>query len=455
MPLFPSSAIGRALMLLSATLFGTAAGVARERASGKRLQHEQEFVPMRDAEQMDAARMVLSPFMQQTVSKGLPSDERLRFFDGFVASLNYERRIPNWVLEYFPSPAVAEATAALRGEEKEEAGDNEEEGPNGARRGGIRFFADTTVPEAFRVTPDDYTGGREQKRLQHTRGLSRGHLAAAQFHKHSTKEMAETFNMNANVVPQDMTMNALDWLRLENLMKKLLLRYEGGIWVVTGPVFSPRYVYGDPRSWGWTESRSTSAVTPATTVSGVNGDMKKARKVVCYELVGKHDVAVPTHLFKVVLGERGDGSHEVAAFLIPNEPIVSERPLVAYQVPVTELEKRTGLQFFQKVVPANDTASTSWRGRKAQRQGLDALPNICRRMSCEARTVALFQTQRSIAQLRAAQSLPELQQVFTRLLEERRQQRPGEKRNHLDTAVMREYEDRRKELAEEALSEGK
>ncbi|KAF8287449.1 putative endonuclease G [Trypanosoma cruzi] len=326
MPLFPSSAIGRALMLLSATLFGTVAGVAKERASGKRLQHEQEFVPIRDAEQMDAARMVLSPFMQQTVSKGLPSDERLRFFDSFVASLNYERRIPNWVLEYFPSPAVAEATAALRGEEKEEAGENEEEGPNGARRGGIRFFADTTVPEAFRVTPDDYTGGREQQRLPHTRGLSRGHLAAAQFHKHSTKEMTETFNMNANVVPQDMTMNALDWLRLENLMKKLLLRYEGGIWVVTGPVFSPRYVYGDPRSWGWTESRSTSAVTPATTVSGVNGDMKKARKVVCYELVGKHDVAVPTHLFKVVLGERGDGSHEVAAFLIPNEPIVSERP---------------------------------------------------------------------------------------------------------------------------------
>ncbi|RNF05691.1 endonuclease G, mitochondrial [Trypanosoma conorhini] len=453
-PSFKSAAaLGRAFALLSATFVGAALGVMTERAGGRRPGHElpgrDAPSPLREAAGVDAAPPPLSPLMQKTVSKGLPSDERVRFFDGFVASLNYERRIPNWVLEYIPGPAAA--TATPRGGDSGGGGDDESS--LRAKREGMKFFADTTVPETFRVSPDDYGGGREEeRRLRPTRGLSRGHLAAAQFHKTSPKEMAETFNMNANIVPQDMTMNAVDWLRLENLTKKLLRRYEGGLWVVTGPVFHPRHVYGDPRAWGWTESRSTSAITPAVAPD----DVKKARKVVCYELVGKHDVAVPTHLFKVLLGERSDGTHEVAAFLMPNEPITDERPLVAYQVTVAEVEKKTGLQFFRNALAAKDVATApSWRARKAPTHGLDALPDICGRHSCEVRTAALFQSYRCIAQLRAAQSLPELQQVFNRLLLERQQQQQRDNANgaQLDAFVVKEYMQRKKELVEAAVAE--
>ncbi|ESL05695.1 endonuclease G [Trypanosoma rangeli SC58] len=456
-----ASAMGRVFALLSATFVGAALGMMAERASGRRPGHEQPRLldapspgpaqapsPLREAAWSDASVARLSALMQKTVSKGLPSDERVRFFDGFVASLNYERRIPNWVLEYIPGSVAAVTAVTPRG------GGKDEEDSSVVKREGMKFFADTTVPETFRVTPDDYSGGREQQQqLQLTRGLSRGHLAAAQFHKTSPKEMAETFNMNANIVPQDMTMNAVDWLRLENLTKRLMRRYEGGLWVVTGPVFHPRHVYGDPRSWGWTEARSTSAITPAATPDDVNGNVKKARKVVCYELVGKHDVAVPTHLFKVVLGERADGTHEVAAFLIPNEPITDERPLVAYQVAVSEVERKTGLQFFRNVLAANGaTTASSWRKHKVFTQGLDTLPNICGRLSCEVRTVPLFQSYRCIAQLRAAQSLPELQQVFTRLLAEKKQQQHDKATPpQLDSTVMKEYEERKKELVEAAV----
>ncbi|KEG08634.1 endonuclease G [Trypanosoma grayi] len=314
----------------------------------------------------------------------------------------------------------------------------------------MKFFADPTVPEAFRVLPDDYSGSGRHRQQEHTRGLSRGHLAAAQFHKHAADEMAQTFNMNANIVPQDMTMNAVDWLRLENLTKRLRRRYEGGLWVVTGPVFHPRHIRGNPRSWGWTAPRSSAAATVAPVRpldDGSSAEAKQARKVVCYELVGKHDVAVPTHLFKVVLGERADGSREAAAFLMPNEPIAEERSLTAYQVPVGEVERMTGLQFFPNVAAAGS-------GSRAFAQGLDALPNICKRFSCEVHTAALFQSYRSVAQLRAAQSVPELQQVYTALVNERQwQQRSGGRDAKLDAVVMKEYEERMKELVEAAVAE--
>ncbi|KAH9598374.1 DNA/RNA non-specific endonuclease [Trypanosoma melophagium] len=475
------TAVGRAFALLSVALFGGAVGMLSQRRgndNGSRgesqLQQQQEGNALSVYHTgLDISQ--LSPVAQKIMSKGLPSDERVRVFDGFIASLNYERRVPNWVLEYIPPITSA------NGDEKEKEKEKEKEGdPKAVRREGMKFFADPTVPEPFRVLPDDYSSGGKQEQQQHTRGLSRGHLAAAQFHKASADEMAQTFNMNANIVPQDTTMNAVDWLRLENLTRKLRRHYEGGLWVVTGPLFHPRLVNGDLRSWGWDEdSRHPSSITPVHKTNNNNnnnsGDAGNTRKVVCYELVGKHDVAVPTHLFKVLLGERVDGSHEIAAFLMPNEPIVVERPLVAYQVPVREIEHKTGLQFFPNVI-STDTAKSlsSWgmgknNNSKANSQMLDLLPNICRRFQCEARTVALFQTYRNVARLRAAQSEPELQQVFSTIIEEQQHQhryaQPQGKVKQvkqdwyanqdnlpLDAALLKEYDERRKELMEVSAS---
>lgn len=458
-----ASSVGRAFAFLGTALAGGAIGMVVERGgwfgvdkchpspvpyqqmterTSPEVLHVQCPQPAYPKERCNEDGGETTPFVLRLTSKGLPSNDHLRYYKGFVSSLNYERRIPNWVLEYIPGTTTAADSVVTADNDLVNASAAE------AQRDGMRFFADMTVPQLFRVQPGDYIGGG---RGQDSRGLSRGHLAAAQFHKSSTVELAQTFNMNANTVPQDMTMNAVDWLRLENLTRKLRRYYERGLWVVTGPVFHPRLVDGDVRTWRWAEpSQCPSPVKPVSSgvlASGEHchcGNDKAAvhlRKIVCYELVGKRDVAVPTHLFKVILGERADGAHEAAAFLMPNEPIAVERPLTAYQVPVVEIERLTGLEFFRNVAAAGSDARF-W-GRE-----LDALPNICRRVVCEARTAGMFRSYRDVARLRAAGSLPELQSVYSILLAEQ-QQKCGNTAGitvALDGVVAQEYRERLREL---------
>lgn len=83
-----------------------------------------------------------------------------------------------------------------------------------------------------------------------------------------------------------------------------------------------------------------------------------------YEVLGDSEVAVPTHLFKVILvypkNESKNNSTQgkekekekdkerqqplVAAFLVPNDRIPSNKELTDYQVPLEHLEKYTGEQ---------------------------------------------------------------------------------------------------------------
>ena len=58
-------------------------------------------------------------------------------------------------------------------------------------------------------------------------------------------------------------------------------------------------------------------------------------------------VAVPTHFYKVVLGEARPGSaadnlKAIGAFVMPNAPIDPEVPLTAFSVPLTALEDVAG-----------------------------------------------------------------------------------------------------------------
>lgn len=60
-----------------------------------------------------------------------------------------------------------------------------------------------------------------------------------------------------------------------------------------------------------------------------------------YETIGKNNVAVPTHMFKVVLAEKdnSEGNDDITepkrvmgAFIMQNEPIRELVPLTEYQV---------------------------------------------------------------------------------------------------------------------------
>ncbi len=65
-------------------------------------------------------------------------------------------------------------------------------------------------------------------------------------------------------------------------------------------------------------------------------------KYVKYQVVGPHAVAVPTHYFKVIAGEKSDGTVEVQAFIMPNAPIPSGTSLAKYIVPLQQVEEASG-----------------------------------------------------------------------------------------------------------------
>lgn len=307
---------------------------------------------------------------------GLPSDEHLRFMEGYISSLNYERRIPNWVLEKIVYSKSA-------GKKDTSQSDDEEE--KAVSREGVSFYSDPDVPALFQSTNADYAA----------MGYSRGHLAAAQFHKNgSQSEMNGTFNLSANVVPQDMTMNACDWFRLESMTKKLSKDFPSGLFVVTGPLFVPTI------------------------------DTSSGKKVLSYTLGGKNDVAVPTHMFKVLLGVKEDNSKAIAAFVMPNRPILEERPLTDYQVPFKYIEQLAGLTLFPKVLhPELKTLGTGsstsplaastfkWIGNTPEAAPYD----MCKRHKCEGSYASFSRGFRQMGQIRAACTIKEAEEALQKI----------------------------------------
>ena len=55
-----------------------------------------------------------------------------------------------------------------------------------------------------------------------------------------------------------------------------------------------------------------------------------------YQVIGPNNVAVPTHFFKVVVGETESRDLELEAFVLPNEAIPDSTPLASFQVNSTK-----------------------------------------------------------------------------------------------------------------------
>ncbi|XP_057178750.1 nuclease EXOG, mitochondrial-like isoform X2 [Triplophysa rosa] len=159
-----------------------------------------------------------------------------------------------------------------------------------ADRKHCRFKPDPNIPELFTARNEDYLRS----------GWSRGHMAPAGDNKISEQAMAETFYLS-NIVPQNYENNAGFWNRLEMFCRDLTQKF-GDVWVVSGPLMLPRV--------------------------DENG-----RKTVSYQLIGEDNVAVPTHLYKVVLVQRdsSEDSRALGAFVVPNSPIGFDRHLTEFQ----------------------------------------------------------------------------------------------------------------------------
>nr|CAI5829494.1 unnamed protein product [Callosobruchus analis] len=107
------------------------------------------------------------------------------------------------------------------------------------------------------------------------------------------------------------------WNSLEKYVRKLTKVYTN-VYCCTGPLYLPR-------------------------------KESDGKNYVKYEVIGANHVAVPTHFYKVIVGETKDGKLEMEAFVMPNQVIDSSVPLSSFQVPPESIERAAGLLFFDNV----------------------------------------------------------------------------------------------------------
>lgn len=68
-----------------------------------------------------------------------------------------------------------------------------------------------------------------------------------------------------------------------------------------------------------------------------------------YQVIGKNNVAVPTHFFKVIVAENDQRELALESYVMPNAPIDDNVPLSAFLVPMETVERAAGLLFFDKL----------------------------------------------------------------------------------------------------------
>lgn len=207
----------------------------------------------------------------------------------FVTCYDRRTRNPVWAIEHFTA-----ASLNVR---------------DGTRDKSV-FKEDTAVPEKFRAKLSDYFRS----------GYDRGHQAPAADAKFSQTAMDETFYLT-NMAPQvGEGFNRDYWAHFEYFCRGLTRTYNS-VRVVTGPLYLPKR---DP-----------------------DGKYR-----VTYEMIGNPpNVAVPTHFFKIIIGEDpivpsiSRSGVAVGAFVMPNAPIDNATPLKSFYVPLDSVERSAGVTF--------------------------------------------------------------------------------------------------------------
>ena len=180
------------------------------------------------------------------------------------------------------------------------------------------FHPDPDLPKGFyQVKPFDYHFNRT--------GMSRGHMCPNSHRSDNVEDGKATFVMT-NMVPQTEELNDGAWKFLEIYCADLVRRDNKELFIVCGPLGSG-----------------------GASVKGM------------FKTIGDGRVAVPSHCWKVVAVLDGGGTRgplarfnkytRIISVVMPNDTTPEKKPWDDYTVSITEVEKRTGLKFFDKVAP--------------------------------------------------------------------------------------------------------
>ncbi len=163
------------------------------------------------------------------------------------------------------------------------------------------FKPDPQIPQHLRATSSDYSGS----------GFDRGHLCPAADCQ-TQKSMQDSFVLS-NIVPQVPALNRGYWKKLEKHVRDLT-KSNQAVHVFTGPLY--------------------------LSTKGRDG-----KRYVKYQVIGKSDVAVPTHFFMLIFIEQSTDKMLGAAYIVPNKAIDPNTPLKKFTSSVEEVEKASGTLF--------------------------------------------------------------------------------------------------------------
>uniref|UniRef100_A0A0R3S4S5 Endonuclease n=1 Tax=Elaeophora elaphi TaxID=1147741 RepID=A0A0R3S4S5_9BILA len=223
----------------------------------------------------------------QIMRYGYPGFDNLRTFEDYVLSYDRRNRIAYWVVEHLSPDRLIYDSSVDRSK--------------------CHFHEDPSIHPYFKSTNDDYKGS----------GYDRGHLAAAGNHRRSQIAIDQTFLLS-NMAPQiGKGFNRDKWNELEKHIRKLARKHKN-VYVCTGPLFLPKLE-------------------------------KDGSLYIKFKVVGRNNVAVPTHFFKAVLVELVDGKFELEAYILPNAVIPDDTPLTSFMVPLDSIERSAGFLIFDKL----------------------------------------------------------------------------------------------------------
>ncbi|HSB13988.1 MAG TPA: DNA/RNA non-specific endonuclease [Bryobacteraceae bacterium] len=216
---------------------------------------------------------------------------RFVFRDGYVLQHSSIDKVPLWVCEDVTTQQLT-----------------------GAAKRGNKFAPDPLLPPKERAELADYKGS----------GYDRGHQAPAGNQAQDQRLKDETFFLS-NMAPQKPKLNQQAWRELEDLTRKWTEK-RGQTWQITGGMFY------DP----------------------AEEDEKTADGLIEYTTIGKDNVGVPTHFYKIVAGKGPSGDWEAIAFVMENKAYPRPFHFEQFIQSIDWIEERTGLDFMPDLDPVEE-----------------------------------------------------------------------------------------------------
>lgn len=183
-----------------------------------------------------------------------------------------------------------------------------------------RWLPDPDLSGKPRALDDDYRNS----------GFQRGHMVASE-DRVATQALNDSTFFLSNAVPQNGPLNGGQWAQLEATIRG---------WIDGGTLTDAKMITGgffyDP----------------------AEDDPATADGLLTFQQIGNGNVAVPTHIYKIVVGRAGT-TLKAIAFVAPNKKPPKNWKITDGIVAIDWLEERAGLDFMPDLDPTDEVALES------------------------------------------------------------------------------------------------